>query len=141
MADLRAFIRKWNGRTLDDAGCYVSKEYHSFQVAFMNAMRKIAKSLGGELVNPSYGHYDMSGFIRRGDRYVYFSYDNGIGYGGRTYVALRENNSRQGYHCPMLLRTAAHERDYTGGGNHFEAFEACEAVIDKLLDTEHKKWV
>ena len=56
MTDVKAFIRKWNGRTLEDDGFCVSKEFHSFQVAFFNAMRKIAKSLGGEVVNPSYGH-------------------------------------------------------------------------------------
>ena len=54
MTDVKAFIRKWNGRTLEDDGFRVSKEFHSFQVAFFNAMRKIAKSLGGEVVKPTH---------------------------------------------------------------------------------------
>ena len=49
-ADVKAFIRKWHGRTLDDDGCYVSKEFHSFQVAFFNAMRKIASEHPSEVV-------------------------------------------------------------------------------------------
>lgn len=134
MADIKSFIRKWNGRTLDDAGSHVSKEFHSFQVAFMNAMRKIAESLGGEVINPSYGHYDMSGFIKRGDRYVYFSYDNGCGVGGRTHVVLKGDG-------PLLLRTAAHGRDYRGGTNNYEPFETCEEVISKLLNTEHRRFI
>ena len=130
MADVKAFIRKWNGRTLEDDGCYVSKEFHSFQVAFFNAIRKIAKSLGGEVVNPSYGHYDMSGFIKRGDKYIYFSYSNGCGRGGRTHVVLKDD-------CywlqPMFCRTAKNERDYTGGYNNNCNFEDCEEVIERLL--------
>lgn len=138
MADVKAFIKKWNGRTLQDDGCRVSKEFHSFQIAFMNAMRKIADSLGGEVVNPHYGHYDMSGFIRRGDRYVYFSYSNALNYGGRNFAALTENYSR-GCLPPMLIRTAAHDHDWTGGANNNTCFDGCEELIDKLLDTEHRR--
>ena len=132
MADVKAFIRKWNGRTLEDDGSYVSKEFHSFQVAFFNAMRKIAKSLEGEVVNPSYGHYDMSGFIKRGDKYVYFNYSNGCGRGGRTHVVLKDNGN---WFQPMYCRTAKHERDYRGGYNNNCYFEDCESVIERLLNS------
>jgi hypothetical protein len=134
MADIKAFIRKWNGRTLQDDGACVSKEFHSFQVAFMNAMRKIANSLGGELVNYSYGHYYMSGFIKRGNNFVYFNYDNGIGQGGRTHVNLKD---KSGWNSPLLLRTARDEKDYHGGYNNYESFECCEKTIDHLLDLGH----
>ena len=137
-ADIKAFIRKWNGRTLQDDGCYVSKEYHSFQVAFFNAMRKIAKSLGGELVNQSYGHYDMSGFIKRGDRYVYFSYGNCC---NRTHVELKARSIYDyGALCPMYCRTAANEKDYRGGSNEWTSVETCEERFDTLLNREHKRW-
>lgn len=128
MVDVSSFIRKWHGRRLQDDGCYVSKEFHSFQVAFFNAMRKIAKGLGAEVVNPLYGHYDMSGFIKRGDKYVYFSYSSL----DRTYVQLKDNSS---WHCPLLIRTAKHERDFTGGTNNYAAFDRCEILIDRLLNS------
>jgi hypothetical protein len=99
-------------------------------VAFFNAMRKIAKSLGGEVVRPSYGHYDMSGFIKCGDKYVYFSYDNCCGHGGRTYIALKDDGS---WLQPMFCRTAKNEIDYTGGYNNNCYFENCEEVIERLL--------
>ena len=136
MADIKAFIKKWNGRTLQDDGCYVSKEYHSFQVAFMNAMRKIANSVGGELVSPSYGHYDMSGFIKRGLNYVYFSYDTSLCEGGRTKVILK---GKGGWHSPLLLRTAKDARDFRGGCNNYESFENCEGMIARLLDLGHSE--
>lgn len=138
-ANTKAFIRKWNGLTLEDDGCHVSKEFHSFQVAFFNAMRKIAASLGGELVNHSYGHYDMSGFIKRGDKYVYFNYSSSL-CGGRTHVTLKETSLYSGPASPMYFRTAANEKDYRGGSNNFESFENCEQLIDKLLKQEHKSW-
>jgi len=137
MADIKAFIKKWNGRTLQDDGCYVSKEFHSFQVAFMNTMRKVANSLDAELVNHSYGHYDMSGFIKRGDRYVYFSYDNGCGHGGRTHVVLKDQMTT--WTCPLLIRTAADSKDFRGGGNHYTSFERCQEMINDLLNTEHRR--
>jgi len=139
MTDNRAFIRKWNGRTLQDDGSYVSKEFHSFQVSFFNAISKIAKNLGAELVKRSYGHYDMSGFIKRGNKYVYFNYSSSL-CGGRTKVLLKKNN--YGDWCqPMLFRTAADDKDFHGGTNNFVAFEDCEELIEKLLNQEHiKRW-
>ena len=135
MVDVKSFIRKWNGRQLEDDGSVVSKEFHSFQVAFFNAMRKIAHGIGGELLKPSYGHYDMSGFIKRGDKYVYFSYSN---VGNRTCVSLKGTNLN-GPRRPLYFRTAANDRDYRGGYNNFTSFEECEELIDKLLNTEHKR--
>lgn len=140
-ANIKGFIRKWNNRTLEDDGARVSKEFHSFQVGFMNTMRKIADSLGGELVNHSYGHYDMSGFIKRGDRYVYFHYDNCCGRGGRTHIVLKEKSIYDyGALCPMYCRTAANEKDYRGGNNNWTSLESCEELFDKLLNTEHHGW-
>lgn len=135
-ANVTSFIRKWSGRTLQDDGCVVSKEYHSFQIAFINAMRKIAKSFGGEVVNPSYGHYDVSGFIKKGDKYVYFSYDNTCGFGGRTYISLKDQWDSRGCSSPLLIREAESEKDYCGDVPHFTSFEKCQEVIENLLNIE-----
>lgn len=134
MTDVKAFIKKWHGRTLQDDGCYVSKEFQSFQVAFFNAMRKIAKNNDAEIVNISYGHYDMSGFFKKGDKYVYFNYDNSCCWGGRTYCSLKRSKYSYTYHQPLLIRTAKHERDYTGGMNNFCPFSECEEMIVRLLN-------
>jgi hypothetical protein len=138
MADLKAFIKKWHGRVLQDDGCRVSKEFHSFQVSFFNAMKKIAESIGAELVNRSYGHYDMSGFIKRGDKYVYFNYSSSL-CGGRTQVLLKGNRYGEFYY-PMYFRTAESDHDFRGGTNNFHSFEGCEELIDNLLSQEHRKW-
>ena len=139
MADLKAFIKKWHGRVLQDDGCYVSKEFKSFQTAFGNAMKKIAESLNAEVVDYSKGHYDMSGFIKRGEHYVYFSYSASLS-GPRSSCILKDDDNFRGCCAPMLFRTAAHAKDYTGGINNFRSFEGCEELIDKLLNQEHRKW-
>ena len=130
-ANITPFIKKWHGRTLEDAGAYVSKEYKSFQTAFINAMKKIAADLGGEVVNQSKGHYDVSGFIKVGDSYVYFNYDTSLCPGGRSHIILKDTSN-----CwiePLLIRTAKNEKDYTGGTNNFAPFIDCQKYIERLL--------
>lgn len=133
--NLTSFIKKWNGKCLQDDGCYVSKEFHSFQVSFFNAMRKIAKTLNAELVKPSYGHYDMSGFIKKDNKFVYFNYGV-IGY--RTKVILKPQGTYSIYNGgglpPMYVRTAKSDTDYRGGANNNCHFIECEEIIERLLN-------
>lgn len=133
MTNISSFIKRWHGRTLEDCGIYVSKEFHSFQVSFFNQLRKIAKNNDAELVKPNYGHYDMSCFIKKGDKYVYLSYNNCLNF-GRNVVCLKGNNNNNGCLPPMLIRTAHNENDYRGGENNFCHFENCEELINKLLN-------
>jgi hypothetical protein len=130
MTNINSFIKKWHGRVLEDAGCFVSKEFHSFQVSFFNALRKIARENGWEVINPSYGHYDMSCFIKHGDKYVYVNYSNSLN-GGRNVVCLKGRVT--GCCAPMLVRTAKCDTDYTGGYNNFCQFEGVEEVIARLF--------
>ena len=135
MTDNKTCIRKWNGKTLPDWGCCVSPEFHSFQLDFIKAMKKIAKTIGAEIINHSYGHYDVSGFFKKGSNYVYFSYSNGLGYGGRTHIILKGGHEWDcGCCAPLLIRSAKNEKDYTGGPNNFRPFIQCEELIEKLLN-------
>ena len=127
MADVKNFIKKWNHRHLEDWGSVVSPEFKSFQTAFINAMKKIAESCGGELVKSNKGHYYMSGFIKKGDKYIYFSYSSL----DRTHVLLTPDYSS---FPPMCVRTAQSDTDYHGGTNNNLAFSECEAVIQRLLE-------
>ena len=125
------FIKKWNNKYLQDDGCYVSKEYDTFQNAFKCEMNKIAENIGATLVSFSKGHYDVYGFIERNGKYVYFNYDSSL-CGNRATPKLKERNA-------MFCRTAENVKDYVGGDNNFTSFEDCESVIDRLLNTEHKR--
>lgn len=125
------FIKKWNNKYLQDAGSYVSKEYNTFQNAFKREMNKIAKNIGATLVSFSKGHYDVSGFIERNGKYVYFYYDSVL-CGNRATPKLKER-------IAMYCRTAENAKDYRGGDNNLTSFEDCESVIDRLLNTDHKR--
>lgn len=130
-----AFIKKWDNKYLQDDGCYVSKEYNTFQNAFKREMKKIAENIGATLVKFSKGHYDVCGFIERNGKYVYFDYDSALTRNGRSTPALKY----QDHEFPtMLCRTAENEKDYRGGTNNNIWFEDCESVIDRLLNTERK---
>lgn len=132
-ANILPFVRKWNGRTLEDAGCYVSKDYKSFQTAFINAMKKIAEDLGGEVVGANKGHYDISGFIQVGEKFIYFNYDTSLCPGGRTHIWLKDTSSC--WMQPLLIRTAKHAKDYTGGCNNYASFVDCQQLIERLLNS------
>lgn len=120
----RKLVAKYNGRTLQDDGCTVSREYRTFQNAFHRAMAAIAENIGAKVVAKNNGHYDMSGFIERDGKFVYYSYSV-IGY--RTKVMLDDSRA-------MYVRTAKGTRDFTGGYNNFVGFTDCERTIDRLLN-------
>ena len=102
------FIKTYNNKVLPDAGCYVSPEYKKFQNAFHLEVKKAAESIGAEVVKKTNGHYFVSGFVKKGEKYVYYSY------APRTKVEL----DRTG----ILIRTAEHVRDFTGGANNYVNF-------------------
>lgn len=138
MTNLTSFIRKWHNKVLEDCGCSVSKEFHSFQVAFINQIRKIAANNGAEVVKASYGHYDMSCFIKKGENYLYISYSNSLDRLGRTHVILKGYNI--GLLPPVLVRTAKDANDYHGGTNHFCQFNECEELIVQLFNNFELKF-
>ena len=120
------FIKKWNNKPLQDAGCYVSKEYNTFQNAFKREISKIAENIGATLVNFSKGHYDVCGFIEKNGKYVYFSYSSAL-CGNRATPQLKNASA-------MYCRTAENAKDYRGGNNIFTSFEDCQDIINKLLN-------
>lgn len=60
---------------------------------------------GAELVQWNRGHFYVSGFVKRGNKFVYFSIPD-VRY------------SPDGWNSDILIRTAEHEKDYTGGSNN-----------------------
>lgn len=122
---MEQFIKKYHNRVLEDWGSVVSPEFKTFQGAFKRYMSKVAESIGATLVEFSKGHYDVSGFIRRGEKYVYFSYSNFCG--SRTHVDLFGNT-------PFMCRTAKDSKDYRGGSNNWVSVAECAYRIDYLLN-------
>lgn len=83
--------------------------------------KAIVKAMGDyELVNFSRGHFYMSGFFRspHAGKLVYFSTDDVRG--------------SKGWYNNILIRTAQHEKDYTGGRNCFSSLENMRDRADDL---------
>ena len=117
-------VKKYNGRTLQDDGCVVSREYRYFQNAFHKAMGAIAESIGAKVVKTYNGHYDMSGFIERDGKFVYYCYS----------VIWLRTNVRLDDRSAMYVRSAKSVTDFHGGSNNHVAFVDCANVIDKILN-------
>ena len=72
----------YQGKTLEDAGAYKSDDFIVFARAMRSAIQNEVKIIGAKVVNFSVGHYDVSGFVEKEGRYVYFSYKGPKDYSG-----------------------------------------------------------
>lgn len=86
---------------------------------------EIKRSLpdGAELITGKPGHYYLSGFIKRGDKFVYWSISDVRFFPGA-------------WHKSILVRTAQHDRDYTGGINCSTTLEHFRDSVAHLLECQ-----
>lgn len=124
---IKNFIKKWHGKGVEDYGGIVSPEFVQFTKDFRAALNGICKAINANLVSYSKGHYDLSAFIERDDRYVYLSFSVPR---GEFPVNLDAHDPMRGF----LVRTARHAKDFTGGMNHFCSAIDLENNIDRLLN-------
>lgn len=121
----QTFIKKWHGKTLSDAGAYVSKDYRLFQNAFVKEISAIAESIGANVATSHKGHYDTSCFVERQGKFVYIHHDSTLERDMGCYVEIDLNG--------ILIRIAESEKDYTGGANHHCDFQYLKENINRLL--------
>lgn len=133
---MNTFKKKWNGKSVEDWGAYMSKEGKSFVTAFKNMLKRELSADGIEVVDFHAGHYDLSGFCKKGDRYIYVSYS--IPRGG---MPIRFDNSS----CMngVLYRTAKDNKDWHGGHNNFSDINNLPEAIRALFDRASLKgeWI
>lgn len=86
---------------------------------------RVEKSLptGARLVNFSSGHYDVSGFIEREGKYVYFGISDVRHFPGE-------------WNRNILIRTAKGPKDYTGGSNGYTALDNLGRAVARMLGGE-----
>lgn len=119
----KKFVSKYQGRVLQDDGCYKSEEFKQFARDLRSTIKEEVKKIGATLHSFSIGHYDVSGFVERDGRYAYFSYSEPR----HMPIDLYRSDCSYGF----LVRTAEGPKDYRGGLNRFcNIFD-----IADLLDT------
>lgn len=118
--------KKYQGKCVCDAGAYMSDEAKQLATYMKRRIRATAKTEGMELVDCYIGHYDISGFIKKDEKFVYFNWDiprgNGI-----------INFNRSDAFAGFLIRTAQHEKDYKGGQNNFSSLQNFFPTVKRLL--------
>ena len=123
---MNQFISKWNGRCIEDAGSYQSEEFKLFARELRNALKSEAKKKSMSLASFTVGHYFVSGFFEKDQKFVYFQFDV------RRYerpIDLFAGDYMNGF----LYRSAKNEKDYTGGQNHFCSCAELMNQVDHLI--------
>ena len=126
---MNKFIKTWNGKQIDDWGYTCSDEFKSFTRQFKNALKRTFPDC--EIIGFKANHYDFSGFLKKGDKYVYISYSE------PREQAL--DMSRSDCSNGILYRAAKHEKDYTGGHNHFCNFFELEQSVNEMFERVQKE--
>lgn len=124
---MKAILNKYQGKALEDWGSEMSPEAKQFTKDLKRRLSLNAKNRNMEVVNFKEGHYYISGFIKKNDKYVYFTY-NFPRHGME--INLYDNGCWGGF----LVRTAENEKDYNGGHNNFcnilQIFDTAERLFE-----------
>ena len=123
---MEQLIKKYQNRTLEDWGSEMSPEAKQFAKDFKRRLTLNAKNKGIEVVNFSVSHYYFSGFLKKNDKYVYFSYDIPRYETPIDLYGLNPSNA-------FLVRTAKNEKDYRGGYNNFCHILQFFDLVEQLL--------
>ena len=111
-------IEAWRGNIFESSS-ELTPEFATFARAFKKHIISNAAN-EFELVNWSRGHFDVSGFLKNkaNGKLVYFS-------------TCDVRQFPDAWYNDVLIRTAQHDRDYTGGSN-------CYASLNRIIETARR---
>ena len=108
---MNKMIKKWNHKSVDDWGSAISDEFKEFARDFKKSLKAFSEV---KLEEFYIGHYYISGFMSKDNKYVYFSYD--VPRGNETI------DTNQSGPYGILIRMAESIKDFRGRTNHFTNF-------------------
>lgn len=123
---ISSFVKKWDGKGIQDDGCVVSQEFKVFTRDFRSMVKTVAEELEATLISFSAGHYDMYGFVEKGEKYLYFSFSVPR---GEFPMSLSESK----FMGELMVRTASSPQDYTGGKNNFCPMSEIKELMERLF--------
>ena len=106
-----SFVKKYQGKTLQDDGPVKSQDFIRFARDFRGVVKDCAATIGANLKKFSVGHYFVSGFLEKDEKYVYFYYSEPR----CMAIDLLRRDPMMG----ILVRTADGPTDFRGGRNNF----------------------
>lgn len=121
---LKELYQKYQNRTVEDGGCYMSKEAMQYASDIESTLKTIAKENGFCLHSFTIGHYFVSGFFEKEGKFVYFSRDIER---YQKEISLKSAFS-------ILIRSARSDDDYSGGRNNYCNFDVLAASVIDLCE-------
>jgi hypothetical protein len=125
---ISGFLRKYNGKVIEDWGAYNSDESKQMCRDFNNMLKQELKSINAHVKITS-GHYCFSGMIEIDNKFVYVSYD--IPRGNYASIDINDASAMNG----VLVRTAEHATDWTGGHNNFSSLKNVVKAIKSVYES------
>ncbi len=106
---LEVLKNKYHNNVVEDAGAYMSQKAKNFARHIKAYLTGVAYENDMELVQFNVGHYYISGFFKKRNKYVYFSREI-----ERYNKPINLENKYD-----ILIRTAESDKDYRGGFNYY----------------------
>lgn len=124
---MQKLYEKYQGRLLEDAGSYNSRDFINFANYVKRRMKAAAEEKGITLIRFTTGHYDFSGCFQSETtgKYAYFSYS----LYRREPIDFDIRNCFGGF----LLRKAEGPKDFKGGQNHFTNLKGFLPLLEELV--------
>ncbi len=113
-------LEDWRGNSFESSSA-TTPEFAAFANMYRARMKKIAAANGLELVAFNRGHFYCSGFFQAKTS------------GKLAYFSISDVRSwPDGWHEDILVRTAQHAKDYTGGANQRATLQNLGATLARL---------
>ncbi len=110
-------LKNWVGYYFESS-CHLTPEFAEFAKQIKSYLKKIE---GYELVDFLRGHFEFSAFLKN------------IKTGKLVYVSCSDvRYFPDEWYNNLLIRTASHEKDYTGGSNNYVKFIELKKMADRL---------
>lgn len=120
------FYKKYNHKSIQDAGSSTSREFDMLARNMKSALKDSMAGYGITIAAFSKNHYDVSGFFERNGLYIYFSWNCPR---GNLPVNLDDSSAMYGF----LYRTAENVNDYRGGFNNFCTWNELPECVSRLF--------
>lgn len=110
-------IKKWEG-TIFVSSTGKTEQFKQFSRDYKKALKELLNDY--ELVDWSTGHFYISSFFKKDNKFVYISISD-------------VRHFKDSWIDNILIRTAKNEKDYTGGRNNLTKLENIKETADRLI--------
>lgn len=105
------------------SGFTTGKDYLSFQTKYINYLKNLCKENGWEFARVGKNHYEFSCFVKKD-------------YNKIIYLNIGDVRWNNGWYNNILVRSALHDRDYTGGTNQFASLPNLGNKLKAMFEKE-----